>query len=683
MQKKGILLLLLFGVFLTAFTGKVQASQNDSSGKTLNIYAMYLNSDEKSDSVLLESKGEYLLMDIGRPSCAEAIIKQLKALNVQNVSIYFSHMHADHYGGGTTYLEGIRMIRDAGFFIDKLYMPSDEVAPESASYPTKFDKFITFMEANGGEVIRLNVGSQFFVGDAEIDIIGPLDNMDIHPSDTVTYVSYENNRSLAAMVICGNRRFFTAGDCMGVEAKSLVDAYGSSLKADIMKLNHHGTGNGNTASLLSMIAPSYSFASSCGIDKIDETTGCWTTFPAFRNARKYGICYMTGRNKKTLIYHIENDTIKMYYSSVQPENLLVGWNEISGGDGQYITAERFFLDGEGQPLQGIQTLNGVKMYFSNGIMEFGSFKNTGELSLWKSYEEGKRYFTFLNGNQFSIMLTGFLTIDGIRYYFDGNGICLQGRDGTELKSIEGNTYAVKKTGEIVCGKCISVNHQKYYFNQNGIMQKAVMMKLDSHYYYFDQNGKMVRGDTEPKKKTIGTATYAFDSAGRRIESRKVTIGDNQYYFNSKGKMVKDKFVVINEKKYYFNKKGRLLVADSVPALKKIRNATYAVKENGELAVNQKLWIGKYHYCFGKKGQLVKSKRITIDGLTYCTDKKGHVIKNKMVKIGSGLYYFGEDGIMYTKCRIIWKQYVYSCGKDGKMKKVKKVKIEPPAEEQAG
>lgn len=46
----------------------------------MNIYAMYLNHADKGDSVLIESKGKYLLMDIGTGNHAAAIIDQLQTL---------------------------------------------------------------------------------------------------------------------------------------------------------------------------------------------------------------------------------------------------------------------------------------------------------------------------------------------------------------------------------------------------------------------------------------------------------------------------------------------------------------------------------------------------------------------------------------------------------------------------
>ena len=112
-------------VLLLEMNEKVYAEES----KELNIYAIYLNNDIKGESVLLESKGQYLLMDIGAESHLPAVIDQLQTLGVREVSVYFSHLHTDHIGAtATDRAYGLRQINDAGIQIRTLYLPSPELA---------------------------------------------------------------------------------------------------------------------------------------------------------------------------------------------------------------------------------------------------------------------------------------------------------------------------------------------------------------------------------------------------------------------------------------------------------------------------------------------------------------------------------------------------------------------------
>ena len=107
----------------------------------MTIYGLYLESNDKGESVLLESDGHYILMDLGSASSAPAIIKEVKKLGIKEIDLYFSHLHMDHYGGksggrGNT-VAGIKQLLDAGVTVDTLYMPALSLSPEANGYKDK------------------------------------------------------------------------------------------------------------------------------------------------------------------------------------------------------------------------------------------------------------------------------------------------------------------------------------------------------------------------------------------------------------------------------------------------------------------------------------------------------------------------------------------------------------------
>ena len=58
---------------------KVQAAADTD----MTIYGIYLESQDKGESVLLESRGHYLLMELGSAGSVPAIVKQLKKLGIR------------------------------------------------------------------------------------------------------------------------------------------------------------------------------------------------------------------------------------------------------------------------------------------------------------------------------------------------------------------------------------------------------------------------------------------------------------------------------------------------------------------------------------------------------------------------------------------------------------------------
>ena len=180
MRKKGICFGLILALLLPfVFTTEVKASDNTE----LNIYAFYLNSEKKGDSTLLESKGHYLLIDIGADNHAPAIIKQLQTLGVTHVDVMFSHLHTDHTGGCSTDLQaGLKQFALSGITIDTLYLPDPSLAVLSRSYPSRYAAFQAFMSTQGtGRIVYLNVGDQVNVGDATGKVIGPVNTNEISP----------------------------------------------------------------------------------------------------------------------------------------------------------------------------------------------------------------------------------------------------------------------------------------------------------------------------------------------------------------------------------------------------------------------------------------------------------------------------------------------------------------------
>ena len=219
-------------VFLLEVNEKVYAGES----KELNIYAIYLGNDIKGESVLLESKGQYLLMDIGAESHLPAVIDQLQTLGVREVSVYFSHLHTDHIGAtATDRAYGLRQINDAGIGIRTLYLPSPDLATMSRDYVNRYQQISEYM-AGRGNIIYLEKGSTLRVGDATGEVIGPLYSS-IKPQDysyKVTenslndepmYTQYENIRSLVTIFTCGTKRFFSGGDCLEDGAREILNAY--------------------------------------------------------------------------------------------------------------------------------------------------------------------------------------------------------------------------------------------------------------------------------------------------------------------------------------------------------------------------------------------------------------------------------------------------------------------------
>ena len=287
----------------TVFAGELNITAIDFGSKDKQYYGENAIG-VPGDSVLLESKGNYLLMDSGNNVSANRVIAYLKEHNVKKLSLYLSHAHNDHYGK----LQNI--IEDPYFTVDKLYIGDlkwyeNYYASMESKYGAKawfkelkkrYDAvkgLINSAKSHGVTVTYLKKGSSFTIGDATANVLlANFDNTitieqyckmdagyDCRDRNTNCFTldncasskvgHYINNTSLVTMVTIDGRKFLTAGDIEGYRhqdknsswsflngavtpEEKLIKMHNNgeiNLKSDIFKLSHHGIYTSNMSSV--------------------------------------------------------------------------------------------------------------------------------------------------------------------------------------------------------------------------------------------------------------------------------------------------------------------------------------------------------------------------------------------------------------------------------------------------
>ena len=589
-QKRLICLLVLtLTVLCLAPVQIAKAGENTE----LNIYAMYLGDEDKGDSVLLESKGHYLLVDIGASAHAKAIIRQLNKLGVTHVDIMFSHLHSDHIGGDDTNVtSGLEQLRAAGIEIDTLYLPATSMASSSQRFPERYSKIQRFMQQGSGKIQYLYLGNTVQFGDVTGKVIGPVSPWSRSPSQytqyssmETRYINYENDSSLAVIFTCGNTRYFTAGDCYGNEAKELVDKYGKELRCDIMKLCHHGIGSGNSAALMDAVRPKYSFVPNSGVPNVNSTTGRWRSYTATKRASQYGMCYLVGNEAETIIYHIVNDQITLYRGSeVTDKNKMTGWQLLYGADGANRELDVYYLSSNCKSAKGVQKIDDHYYRFKpGGQMDFGTYGADGTYNGWKTFSGGERYYRLSEDGTYAYMSHGFDNIEGMLCYFDDEGFQVtSGEEGvTALMELDSDFYAVNGSGVCTVDDWEVIDDAVYYFGSDGKMFADCKGLIDDSYYLFDEEGAMISAESGIEFYDFGPDTYAVRKDGTLVADKRGKIGGDTYYFDAEGIMQKDKIVTLGSKSYYFDKDGRMVLGQNF----KLNGKQYHSSETGVVSAD--------------------------------------------------------------------------------------------------
>lgn len=188
---------------------------------------------QHADCIFLSCDGEYALVDAAYPETGDRIVTYLQEQGVKELDLVVgTHPHGDHIGG-------LPKVLDA--------FPTDTVWTSQLPYTNDYvSNFTGAVQRNGADFVQPRPGEHFQLGSATIDVIGPLN---------LLYAD-ANDLSLVLRVTYGNTRFLLTGDMEEVAERELVEA-GVDLKADVLKVGHHGSASSTSYRFLRAVAPTY------------------------------------------------------------------------------------------------------------------------------------------------------------------------------------------------------------------------------------------------------------------------------------------------------------------------------------------------------------------------------------------------------------------------------------------
>ena len=326
-----------------------------------------------------------------------------------------------------------------------------------------------------------------------------------------------------------------------------------------------------------------------------------------------------------------------------------------------INGKTYFLNAEGVPQNGFQTVNGVAYYFDVQAETARQLGNNWQQmnGSWYWIENGRvaTGWRVINGKWYYLnpadgrMLTGFYKdATGQLFYSDGSGAMLS---TTGWYLMNGTWYWVNGNGSLATG-WINVGGTWYYMGENGAM-KTGWYQVKGVWYYSNGSGAMQTGWLNR-----GGTWYYLTGSGA-MATGWINLGGTWYYLNpGNGDMVGAGWHLINNKWYYFGGSGAMYSNRWI--------GNYYVGGNGEMLTNT--WVGSY--WVGADGKWipnydpdVNANWVKSGNTWYYQRPDGSKLTNSWKRINGSWYYFGADGAMTTGWKYV-DGYKFYFGTDGKM-----------------
>lgn len=216
---------------------KNQTTTATDAGGNLEVH--YIDVDQ-GDSTLIESDGEYMLIDAGQNDKGLELWSYLEKQGATHLKYAIgTHPDADHIGGLDVILYRCN--------VDLVMMP--DLKKDTRTY----DDVVQTIKNKSIKQISPKVGERYSLGSATFTIVAPNEN---YGTDDA------NNWSIGILLQNGNNRFLFIGDA---EKESETDMLynGIDLRADVYKVAHHGSNTGTTQEFLNAVNPTYAVIS-CG-----------------------------------------------------------------------------------------------------------------------------------------------------------------------------------------------------------------------------------------------------------------------------------------------------------------------------------------------------------------------------------------------------------------------------------
>ncbi|CCY79962.1 beta-lactamase domain protein [Mycoplasma sp. CAG:877] len=243
MKKLIVLVILLLSYAYTTFINTENKNQEEpikerktedvifADENTLNVYFIDVG---QADSILLENKGHYMLIDAGNNEDGPKLVNYFNEQDIKEFDyVVGTHAHEDHIGGMDDIIKN--------FKIDNFYMP------DAITTTKTFEDVLDALEETNVIFQTPKVNQTFNLQDTTITTLSvTADEKNL------------NDTSIVLKVKHGTNTFLFMGDASTKIEKNLLN---KDIKSDVLKVGHHGSRYSTSLEFLKKVSPEYAVIS--------------------------------------------------------------------------------------------------------------------------------------------------------------------------------------------------------------------------------------------------------------------------------------------------------------------------------------------------------------------------------------------------------------------------------------
>jgi len=199
----------------------------------------------QGDAVLIQSARNAVLIDGGDAKAQQTLLDYLRSAGVTDIDyVIATHPHADHISGLP------KVIRQFGV--------KGVIMPDVVHTSGMFEKLLAAIEKKGLRITTPKVGDAFAAGIIKFTVLAP----------TRKFKDL-NNMSIVVRMVHGETAFLFTGDAEGKSEREMLKNR-QTLRADVLKVGHHGSRTSTTNDFLDAVKPSVAVISCAGGNSYDH-----------------------------------------------------------------------------------------------------------------------------------------------------------------------------------------------------------------------------------------------------------------------------------------------------------------------------------------------------------------------------------------------------------------------------